>query len=91
MTKYIFRRSACSILRVRSPFKQFSSVLDTIPEALRELIDIAESTRSTLTEREIIAARYREQQQAAEGEITEVLASGSGTCHHDTPHDLDAP
>lgn len=89
MTKSLSRHSVCSILRVRPPFERIFSVLDMISEELRELIDVAESTRSTLAERDIIAARYREQQQATQRENPEVLASGSGTCHHDTPYDSD--
>ena len=61
-----------------------------ILEAIRELVNVAESTRSRVVERDIIAARYREQEQITEYEKPQDIASGSGTCHHDPPRDLDA-
>jgi len=57
--------------------------------ALRELIDTAENTLSALAERDMISARYREQQQA-NGPGTPG-ASGSGTYHHETPQNPDTP
>jgi len=57
--------------------------------ALRELINTAESALSTLAERDLLAARYREQQEVNECRNPEDKASGSGTCHHDTLHDSD--
>jgi hypothetical protein len=62
---------------------------EPLSEALRELVDVAESTRSALAERDTIAARYKEQQQVVEYENPEEYASGSGTYHLDTPRDSD--
>ena len=64
-------------------------ILDPVLEALRELIDLAENTQSALAERDLIGVRHKEQQQATECDSIEGHASGSGTCHHDTPHDSD--
>jgi len=50
--------------------------------ALRELVDVAEGTRSALVERDLLAARYEEQKQT-ECRNPEDYASGSGTCHHE--------
>ncbi|KAF9652571.1 hypothetical protein BDM02DRAFT_2784109 [Thelephora ganbajun] len=58
--------------------------------ALRELIDVAESTRSALTERDIMMTRYKEQQQVNECQDPEHHASGSGTWHHGVSHYSDA-
>jgi len=57
--------------------------------ALRELIKVAESTLSALAERDILAARHKEQQQVGVDEKAEGQASGSSTYHHDTVHDSD--
>jgi len=58
-------------------------------KALRELIGTAESTLLALAERDLIATRYKEQQQENERKDPKDLASGSGTCHHETPRDSD--
>lgn len=89
ITGFISRPSAFLILRVSSILKRCVLVPEPLSEALRELVDVAESTRSALAERDIIAARYREQQQVVEYENPEEHASGSGTYHLDTPRDSD--
>jgi len=61
-----------------------------IEKALRDLIDLAEDTKSALAERDLVAAGYKGQQQTTECENTEDHASGSGTFHRDTPHDSDS-
>jgi len=58
--------------------------------ALRELVDIAEGALSALAERNLLVARYNEQPQVNECKNPGGDASGSGTCHHETPHDSDA-
>lgn len=74
-----------------SSFEGSVPSLDLVTEALRDLIDLAENTKSVLAERDLVAAAgYKGQQQTTEGENTEDHASGSGTCHHDTPHESDS-
>ena len=87
--KFVPRCSVSSTLRVSPPPQRCPTIPDPLPGALRELIDVAESTRSALAERDIVAARYREQQQGSEYENPEGNASASGTYHNDTPHDSD--
>jgi len=57
--------------------------------ALHDLINTAESTLSTLAERNLVAARYREQQQVKECRKLKDQASGSGIYRYDPPHDSD--
>ncbi|KAF9784079.1 hypothetical protein BJ322DRAFT_893091 [Thelephora terrestris] len=57
--------------------------------ALRELVDVAEGTRSALFERDIIVARYKEQQQGSGHENLEGHASGSGTYQTHSPRGSD--
>ena len=70
---------------------QYSLIPDhPLSGALRELIDVAESTLSALAERDLLVARYKEQQEIDECKNYQDHASGSGTRHHEDPHDSDA-
>ena len=60
---------------------------DLLPGALRELIDTAENALSALAERDLLAARYEEQQQLNQCNNPENQASGSGTNHHEISYD----
>ena len=89
LTEPLPRRCLCSVSKVSPPLKRYTLVTKSFPGALQDLIKIAESTLSTLTERDLLAARYREQQRAKECRNPKDQASGSGTCHDDLPHDSD--
>jgi len=58
-------------------------------KALRELINTAENSLSTLAERDLLVARYREQKEVNERGNPEDEASGSGIYHRDIIHDSD--
>ena len=89
VTKYFPRRFLCLLLKVSPPFWWYMSISDPLPGSLRELIDIAEDSLSALAERDLLAARHKEQQ-ASEYENPKDHASGSGTHRHGTPHGSDA-
>ena len=74
----------------KSFLKRRSPVLDPFSEALRELIDVAESAQAALAERDLTAVGCVEGQQITEWEDLEDHVSGSGSSHHDAPHDSDA-
>lgn len=83
------RRCLCLPLKVSLSVEWYILIPEPLPGALRELINTAENTLSTLAERDLLAARYREQQEVNERRNPEDKASGSGTCHHDILHDSD--
>jgi hypothetical protein len=89
ITKSAPRRCPCLVLKVSPSLECCILIPEPLPEALRELIDIAENTLSTLAERDLLVTRYREQQEVNESRNPGDEASGSGTYHHDTLHDSD--
>lgn len=90
ITESVPRRCLCLVLKVSFPLERYVSIPEPLPEALRELISITEGTLSTLTERDLLVARYREQQQVNECGNPEEQASGSGACHHDLSYNPNA-
>jgi len=84
------RHYQCSVLRVSPPLYWYPSIPDPVSGALRELIETAENALSALAERDLLAARYREQQRANGSGNPESHASGSGTYHDETRENSDA-
>jgi len=89
ITESASRRCLCLVLKVSLLLGWYIFIPEQLPEALRGLINTAESALSTLAERDLLAARYREQREVNECRNPEASSSGSGTCNHDTPHNSD--
>jgi len=89
ITECVPRRCLCSVLRVGAPLQWDIPKPDSLSGALRGLIETAESTLSALAERNLLAARYEEQQRTNGSGGPESYASGSGTRNHESPQNLD--